>query len=258
MSVYMEELDAFSYRTRIADGAPVLIPVGAVEQHGRHMPLGVDVMLARAMAGESAEKIGALVAAPVVYGYKSQQRSGGGNHLTGTTSLDGGIVTAIAKSLTLEFARHGVRQIAFVNGHFENYQFLYEGVDLAIGELKRAGVDDLKVVLLAYWDFVDDQLIEQLYPQGFTGWDLEHGGVLETSLMLHLFPERVHMSRLKEMEPAKLPNYDVLPPRPELTPESGCLSSGADATADKGKLLLDAASGGIVEALIDEFGMGAN
>lgn len=76
MSVYMEELDAFSYRTRIADGAPVLIPVGAVEQHGRHMPLGVDVMLARAMAGESAEKIGALVAAPVVYGYKSQQRSG--------------------------------------------------------------------------------------------------------------------------------------------------------------------------------------
>src|SRR6185312_8041068 len=180
-SVYMEELDAFTYRERISqDKAVVLIPVGSIEQHGPHMPLNTDVLLSKALAGATAEAIDALVAAPVVYGYKSQQRSGGGNHLPGTTSLDASTMIAIAKTLTLEFARHGARNIAFINGHFENYQFLYEGVDLALRELHQCGIDDVKVVLLSYWDFVDDATIAELYPNGFTGWDLEHGGVLET------------------------------------------------------------------------------
>lgn len=255
MSVHIEDLDAFTYREKIAAGAPVLIPAGSIEQHGRHMPLGVDVMLSKAMAAEAARRVGALVAAPIVYGYKSQQRSGGGNHLTGTTSLDGATVTAIARSLVLESARHGVRCIAFVNGHFENYQFLYEGADLAVADLARVGISDVKVMLLSYWDFVDSATIERLYPDGFAGWDLEHGGVLETSLMLHLFPDHVDTSRLSDIEPAELPSYDVLPPRPELTPESGCLSSGVDATAEKGELLLDTAAAGMSEALVREFAL---
>lgn len=256
MSVYMEDLDAFTYRRKVgAEGAPVLVPAGSIEQHGRHMPLGVDVMLSRTMAGETAGRIGGVVAAPIVYGYKSQQRSGGGNHLTGTTSLDGATVTAIARSLTLELVRHGVRRIAFVNGHFENYQFLYEGVDLAVQEVRHGGTDDLRVVLLSYWDFVGEQTIAQLYPKGFGGWDIEHGGVLETSLMLHLFPELVNMSRLEDMPPAELPSYDVLPPCPERTPASGCLSSGVDATAEKGRLLLEVASMGMAESLVHEFGL---
>lgn len=255
MTVYMEELDAFGYRKRIADGAPVLIPAGSIEQHGRHMPLNVDVLLSRAMAGETARHVGAVVAAPIVYGYKSQQRSGGGNHLAGTTSMDGETVIAIAKSLVLEFARHGVKKIGFVNGHFENYQFLYEGADLALRDLALSGARDVSVMLVSYWDFVDDATIDELYPDGFTGWDLEHGGVLETSLMLHLFPERVDMSKVDDAPPADLPNYDVLPVRAELTPASGCLSSGVNATAEKGKTLLDRASNGMADAISSEFGL---
>lgn len=252
-SVYMEELDAFTYQKEIAaDDGIVLIPAGAIEQHGPHMPLNVDVLLSRKMAGAVAEQLGALVAAPIVYGYKSQQRSGGGNHLPGTTSLDGATIAAIAKSLTLELARHGVRKIAFINGHFENYQFLYEGVDLAIRELRLGGAEDRKVVLLSYWDFVDETTIAELYPEGFTGWDLEHGGVLETSLMLHLYPDLVDMSRVDDIPPAALPAYDVLPVRPELTPGSGCLSSAANATPEKGEILLKRASAGMAEALSNE------
>ncbi|GAB3253401.1 creatininase [Arthrobacter pigmenti] len=252
-NVYLDELDAFTYQERLSsNGGMVLIPAGAIEQHGPHLPLNVDALLSRRMAGATAEQIGGLVAAPITYGYKSQQRSGGGNHLPGTTSLDGSIVSAIAKSLTTEFARHGVRKLAFINGHFENYQFLYEGVDLALRELRAQGVEDLKVVLLSYWDFVDDNTIAELYPNGFTGWDLEHGGVLETSLMLHLYPQMVHMDRVEDIAPAQLPNYDVLPVRPELTPASGCLSSAADATAGKGEILLKRASTGMASALQKE------
>ncbi|AUI51359.1 creatinine amidohydrolase [Arthrobacter crystallopoietes] len=253
-SVYMEELDSFTYREKISDGkAAVLVPVGSIEQHGPHMPLNVDVLLSRAMAGSVAEAVGGLVAAPITYGYKSQQRSGGGNHIPGTTSLDASTVISIARTLTLEFARHGVRKIAFINGHFENYQFLYEGVDLAVTELQRAGINDVKVMLLSYWDFVDEATIAELYPDGFTGWDLEHGGVLETSLMLHLYPEKVEMDKVEDLPPAVLPNYDVLPVRPELTPASGCLSSAAQATATKGEILLKRASVAMSAALDAEF-----
>ncbi|RPF27062.1 creatininase [Georgenia muralis] len=254
-TVYMEDLDAFTYRERIAAGAPVLIPVGSIEQHGPHMPLNTDVLLSRAMAGAVAGKTGSLVAPAMVFGYKSQQRSGGGNHLTGTTSLDAATVVSVAKTLVLELARHGVRKVAFVNGHYENYQFLYEGADLALRELRLDGVTDLTVVLLSYWDFVGDDVIAELYPDGFPGWDLEHGGVLETSLMLLLHPDRVDMTRVADIAPAQLPNYDVLPARPEITPESGCLSSGAAGTAEKGRLLLDGAAAGMVAALRHEFGV---
>lgn len=255
LTVYMEELDAFTYSEQIAAGAPVLIPVGSIEQHGPHMPLHVDSLLSRTIAGETARQIDAIVAAPITYGYKSQQRSGGGNHLAGTTSLNGDLVTAIAKTLVLEFARHGAKKITFINGHFENYQFLFEGADLALKELSNASTEDVRVMLLSYWDFVDDATIDKIYPNGFTGWDLEHGGVLETSLMLHLYPDQVDMAKVEDVPPVELPNYDVLPVRPELTPPSGCLSSAADATTEKGRILLETASQGMAEAIQGEFGL---
>ena len=87
----------------------------------------------------------------------------------------------------------------------------------------------------------------------FTGWDLEHGGVLETSLMLLLHPELVDMSRVSDDPPAVLPNYDVLPIKPELTPPSGCLSSAKNATEQKGRILLDTASSNMAQAISEEF-----
>lgn len=253
----MEELDAFSYREAIADGQrPVIIPVGSIEQHGPHLPLNVDVLLSRAVSGEVAGQVRGIVAPPITYGYKSQQRSGGGNHLAGTTSLDGGTVIEIARTLVHEFARHGVRKLVFLNGHFENYQFLYEGVDLALRDLERAGAAVPTVMLLSYWDFVDEPTIQTLYPDGFPGWDVEHGGVLESSLMLHLHPHLVDMDAAADEPAAVLPPYDVLPVRAERTPSSGCLSPAGAATADKGRILLDAVREAMVPALASELGLG--
>jgi creatinine amidohydrolase len=247
-TVLMEELDAFTYRELIGRGAPVIVPVGAIEQHGPHLPLQTDVLLAKAMSRRLAEAVDGVVAAPVVYGYKSQQRSGGGNHLSGTTSLDATTVIAIARTLTLEFARHGARQVVFLNGHFENYQFLYEGVEQATTELQRRG-EDVSAVLLSYWDFVDEETIEEIYRGAFPGWDVEHGGVLETSLMLHLHPELVHLDRVMDLPAAQLPRYDRLPARPELTPASGCLSSAAAASEAAGRLLLERTSAALATSI---------
>jgi creatinine amidohydrolase len=239
-SVFLEDMDAFAYREALASGeAIVLIPVGSLEQHGPHLPLGTDTILSRHFAEGVARRLGALVAQPIAYGYKSQQKSGGGNHLSGTTSLDGASLIAMTRNLVKSFLKQDVRNVVFVNGHFENYQFLYEGIDLALEESGISPGAKQSVLLLSYWDFVSQDTLAQVYPGGFPGWDIEHGGVLETSLMLHLEPARVAMDRLVDGPAAVLPRFDRLPVVPERTPATGCLSSATGSSADKGELLYD-------------------
>lgn len=253
-TVFAAELSWPDYDARVRDGSvPILLPVGSMEQHGHHMPMNVDVLLPVEFARRVAEATGALVAPPFTYGYKSHQKSGGGNHLPGTTSLDGATLVAALRDVIKEFARHGVRRICLVNGHFENSWFIVEGIDLALRELKWGGIADMKIVVLSYWDFVDKPTIARLYPDGFSGWDLEHGGVLETSLMLALYPHQVRLERAVDHAPATFPPYDVYPARPEWTPASGTLSSPKAASAEKGEILLQVCVDGIAGALAVEF-----
>lgn len=253
-SVFMSELDSFTYRELIQDNQKVLIiPVGAVEQHGPHMSMNVDILLPTKIAENIAINTNALVAPTITYGYKSQQRSGGGNHLIGTTSLDGATLVDVAKTLIKDYYTHGFRKFVFINGHYENNYFLIEGIDLALRELKWENATDAKVMNLSYWDFVTEDVIADIYPNGFLGWDIEHGGVMETSLMLYYYPELVNMGKIDDIEPAKLNNYDIYPVDPSLTPDSGCLSSAKEASVVKGEILATNCINRILLAVNKEF-----
>jgi len=256
-SVYMGELDWRRYDARVRDGdTPILLPAGSLEQHGHHMPLNVDVLLPTAVCERVARQVGGLVMPAIPYGYKSQQKSGGGNHMPGTTSLDGATLTGIVQDLVRELARHGVRRLAVMNGHFENSMFVVEGIDLALRELRGRGVNDFRVMLLSYWDFIDaPALIQELYPEGFPGFDLEHGGIFETSLMLALHPELVHMEEVVDHPPASFPPYDVFPVDPARTPGPGTLSSARLASPEKGQRILTHCVEGIARAIREEFGI---
>lgn len=239
-SVRLAETDAHSYSTWAAqEGSTVLIPVGAFEQHGPHLPLGTDAMLATQIAEEVAGGTDMRVAQPITYGYKSQQRSGGGDHLPGTVSLDAATLISLTRCLVLGYLRQGVDNIVLVNGHFENYQFLYEGIDLALADAGIGSGDPQAVLLVSYWDYVSESTLAEVYPEGFPGWEIEHGGILETSLMLHLIPELVQLNRVVDHPPAQLPRFDRLPVKPDRTPETGCLSSPRGSDAEKGRLLFD-------------------
>lgn len=255
-SVFIGEMTWQEYARRLQDGkAVILLPVGALEQHGHHMSMNVDVLLPTAVCQRVAEKTGSLVAPALQYGYKSQQKSGGGNHYPGTTSLDGATVTSTVQDIIRELARHGVRKLAVLNGHFENSMFLVEGIDLALRELRYAEIDDFRVMVLSYWDFVSDpEMIQNLYPDGFDGWDIEHGGVFETSLMLALYPDLVDMQKVVDHPPASFPPYDMYPLDPSRTPGPGTLSSAKQASREKGEYILDVCVMGIARALQTEFG----
>lgn len=253
--VNVTRMDAFTYRERIAeDGAVLLIPLGTVEQHGPHLPLIVDQLLPTKMSELVAAEMDRVWVGPTLtFGYKSQQRAGGGNHIVGTIGMDADVVIGTVRGLVREFARHGLKNLVFVNGHYENYQFMFEGVDLGVRDLQLAGHQPPQCMMLSYWDFVSDDVIDTLYGDEFTGWDVEHGGVMETALMLAYFPELVTMDRVMDHPAADLPKYDLLPVDPSITPSSGCLSCAKTATAEKGRLLADSIVSGIIASVSERY-----
>lgn len=106
----------------------------------------------RPSARRVALEIGALVAPPFTYGYKSHQKSGAAITCPAPPeALMAQTRVAALKDVVMEFARHGGSKICLVNGHFENSWFIIEGIDLALRELRWDGITDLKVVVLSYW-----------------------------------------------------------------------------------------------------------
>ncbi|MBW4473046.1 MAG: creatininase [Stenomitos rutilans HA7619-LM2] len=252
-ALLMSSLSWVAYQERLQkDDLVLLLPCGALEQHGPHLPLGTDALLSGAIAQAVAERINGLVAPTLSYGYKSQPKSGGGQHFPGTTSLDGQSLSQMTRDVVREFARHGIKNLVVVDGHYENQWFLTEGIDLALRELGIA--NPLRIMRLEYWDFCTEATLNHVFPDGFPGFALEHAAVIETSLMLHFYPDLVALDQLPTDPPANFPPYDVYPTRIEWIPPSGVLSSAQGATATKGLLMAEQITASIAAAIQHEFG----
>ncbi len=255
-SVRVAELPWTTYHDIVKDGGPVVfLPVGSLEQHGPHLPMNCDVVIPTVICERAAAKVNGLVLPAVSYGYKSQPRSGGGNHFPGTTSVDAITLINTIRDIIRDLARHGVRKLAVLVGHYENTMFVIEGIDIALRELKWEGVTNFKAVRVDYWEYTRQPTFEQVWGDKFPGWATEHAGVMETSVMLAVAPNLVDMSKVPTHPPAEFPPYDVYPYPPEKgwVPSSGALCSAKIATAEKGELFLADYVAGVRESVLNEF-----
>jgi creatinine amidohydrolase len=251
--VHMNRMSWQQYRERVhASKAPVFLPVGALEQHGPHLPLGTDALLATAIAAGTAAQVHGIVAPALAYGYKSQPKCGGGQHFCGTTSLDAATLIGQVRDTIREFARHGVERLVLINGHYENQWFMVEGIDLA---LRECNAPKLAVMRLDYWDFCTEETLAAIFPGGFPGFALEHAAVIETSLMLYCHPELVRIDLIPNEPPADFPPYDMYPTRTEWVPASGVLSSAMGSTAEKGARICIEVISRVAAAVRAEFGL---
>lgn len=251
-TVWMNQLSWMDYEARLKRDKPsIFLPVGALEQHGPHLPLGTDGLLSAAVAADTARRVGGLVAPTLSYGYKSQPKCGGGQHICGTTSVDAATLIGSVRDAVREFARHGVTRLVVVNGHYENQWFLIEGIDLGLRDL---GPDaKLEVMRLEYWDFLTEATLARVFPNGFPGFALEHAAVIETSMMLHYHPDLVRIDLIPDEKPAIFPPYDVYPTRKQWVPLSGVLSSAKGSTAEKGGAMAVELAERMAAAVLHEF-----
>jgi creatinine amidohydrolase len=246
----MDHLTWPEFQARL-NRAVVILPLGATEQHGHHLPLGVDALLPTALALRVADAFPAIVAPPLAYGYKSLPKSGGGSLFPGTTSLDGATLTALVRDVVRDLARQGQRSIVLLNGHMENAFFVSEGAELAMREIADPHI---KVLVINWWDHVGDEVLARVFPEGFPGWEADHAGLTETAMMLHFHPDLVELDRLdpgEERQP--IPQYGIFPERPGLVPASGVLHQATGATAERGAALVEVLVAEIVGILRAEF-----
>jgi creatinine amidohydrolase len=196
----------------VAARATLLVPLGATEQHGPHLPFDTDTRLAVAIAARASELTGAVVAPALPYGSSGEHAGFPGTLSIGADALRH-VVIELVRSARLTFGK-----VVFVNGHGGNHGPVTDAVD----QMRSEGHD-----VVAWWPSIP-------------GGDA-HAGRTETSLMLAIAPESVRLERAEAGNPAPL--SELLPVlRAEgvaAASPNGVLGDPQGAAAAEGERLLD-------------------
>lgn len=248
MSVFMQEMTWQDFNEKKKD-AVVIIPVGSTEQHGPMLPLSVDAIISTGLAEIIAKKINGIVAPCVCYGYKSAPLSGGGPAFPGTIDLNGTTLMHLMEDILEEFIKDGIKKIFILNGHYENEAFILEAIDL----VSRRN-EDVTMIESSWWDVMSDEVMEKVFDEvEYPGIELEHAGILETSLTLFFKPELCKMERFVEDGVDGTLGYNIYPASKCKVTDTGLLTTARTSTAEKGKLLAEDITKAYVEILEENF-----
>jgi creatinine amidohydrolase len=163
-----------------------LVPVGAIEQHGPHLPTGTDTIVATAVC-ERAGQMANLAVLPAIgvgvsYGH--------GTELPGTLSLTPQLLAAVVQQYAAWAATSGLRRLLFVNAHFGNVAALHTATDHL-----RLFRPDLRVGTADWWS-CDPAVTAEMTADGKD----VHANRAETSMMLAIAPHLVHLDRIIEAD----------------------------------------------------------
>jgi len=248
-SLRLERMTSPEVRAEIEAGTPILLPVGAIEQHGPHLPLGTDGFIAEHIAAQTAAVRRLIVAPPMFYGAYSRPRSGGGRHFPGSVGLPGRVLEQVVRLVVEDFLRQGFRRVAILNGHFENAWSLLEAAEQAIKPYHETS----KVLLVNWWDQVGPDDVKRIFGDAFPGWATEHASITETSMLEAFAPELVRTERKAAGGAERVITYDVFPAPDDILWPNGIGFSALEANADTGKALLGILIDRITAILAHEF-----
>jgi len=221
----------------------ILLPVGHTEQHAYHLPLCTDTVCINAVAQGAIDSIpeDAYCLPVLPYGVSTHRQA-----FAGTLNAGGRAFEDFWLAVVDALAGRGCEKIFFLNGHGGNHSFL-------VNVVKYAGERYPQVFCATTWLYLSGPNgIESLEAhRSSQKGGMGHAGELETSLMLQLHPELVHMEKVvDETDFVATPSYYMdwveggsLIANPPWYDDSGTGSYGAGslATAQKGKIWLEAA-----------------
>ncbi|NES94251.1 MAG: creatininase family protein [Desertifilum sp. SIO1I2] len=228
----------------------IIQPVGAVEQHGPHLPIIVDSAIAVGVIGKALAKldsqIPAYALAPLYYGKSNEHW-----HFPGTITLSAQTLMAVLTEVAESIYRAGFRKLVLMNAHGGQPQVM----EIVARDL-HVKYPDFTIFPLFTWR-VPHIARELLSPQ-----ELEqgiHAGDAETSVLLSLLPEQVKMDRAVAEYPPELPPDTLLSLEGKLPfawvtrdiTKSGVVGDATGATREKGDRLLESVSDGWVKAIQD-------
>lgn len=217
---------------------PAILPLGAVEQHGAHLPLTVDADLADGVARALAERTGAFLLPACTYGETWSSEA-----FPGTLSISPETLRAMIQDIGRGLIRMGVPALITLNGHFGNSG----PIGLAARTLQGEG---LPVLHLDYPGL--EALAGEICTSKPAGPGFYHADEVETSMMLALRPDAVDMSRAAPEYPDFPQTFGHEPFQLREISESGVFGDPRVSTAEKGRMLIDGIADRAVP-LIDAF-----
>ena len=225
---------------RFKEKPVILIPVGSIEAHGPHLPVGADTLVAEAVATLAAEKAGALTVPAISYGYAGMWRN-----FPGTISTDPEIVRRLAADIINALLPFGLRHFIFVNNHSGNEGPL---------ELVARQFEAEHGIVMAH--FYPWRVMAQLYAQFFDDYAKTggHGAEPNASVLMYLFPNEVDMTRTAAGSIRSFKDFKMTGPRrvdvdgvpielyvdlKTINPSGVTSGHSNSATAERGQLLVE-------------------
>jgi len=199
-----------------------LVPVGSLEQHGMHLPVATDLIIAEYITKHVAERVHSFVFPTVSYGISFEHAP------LFNVSLRYSTLINLTNDISLSLSRMGLKKVIYINGHHGNSGALqYVMHYFADGRITK----DFSVYSLNYWNMMDAEF--------------DHGGDTETSIMLAI---RSDLVRMDKAEPSSIDRpklkrtYQMLTNNPSSFPKltgNGVWGDPRNATAGKGQELLE-------------------
>ncbi|MEB3293041.1 MAG: creatininase family protein [Synechococcales bacterium] len=234
------------------DRVVIIQPVGAIEQHGPHLPLAVDAAIGLAVLGKALEQLPPEIPAyamPSLYYGKSNEHW----HFPGTITLSAQTLIATLMEVGESLYRAGFRKWILMNSHGGQPQVM----EIVARDLHVLH-EDFEVYPFFTWRV--PHITKQLLTEREGYWGI-HAGDAETSLLLSILPDQVKMERAVTEYPPALPEGSILTlernlPIPWTTREisqSGVIGDAKAATREKGDRILQSLAEGWTQAIADVY-----
>jgi len=198
--LFQPELTSKQFGEMLGEIQAAILPVGSIEWHGPHLPLGLDLLTTFNVALRISHRMypRILVAMPITYGVvRNQMRFPGSCTVEPHVMIE--LIAAVCQSLN----HHGIPRVVLLNGHGSNRPSVLSAA------LRASREFDMKVVPASYWDFIPPdegiKLIQGPVPQPYkpseNGYPIPaHAGEFETSLALALFPQLVQRNEIPQYQ----------------------------------------------------------
>ncbi len=193
-----ETLTATDFKQAMQQTGVCVVPLGVVEKHSEHLPLGTDCYIAHRLSCLAAEKEPAVVYPSFFFGQIYEARC-----FPGTINIRPRLLLDLLMDVLDDIGRNGFKKIVLYNGHGGNNHLL--------GFLAQCSLWEQK----PYELYIP---MSRLSPEGEKEWETlveapygGHAGEYETTLMLGMFPELVKTERIPEKPAKPLGRFDPLP-----------------------------------------------
>ena len=232
-SYALDELTWREISRALARDPRLIFPVGALEQHGPHLPLGTNTFIAGRMAADLSRELGILRAPTFPYGVGLPIQQ----PFAGTATLRRKTFHRAVNELLAGWEDDGFREFIILTAH--RYEPHLDALLMALTTESLTTVVDLYAIDVS--DIIEGSP------------DAEHGGEMETSLLLYLDPDRVRQDQIADYvpDPGTLRKY-VRGRVPTPPPDSeGAVGRPSLASAEKGRLIHERYLAGVRRAVFE-------